>query len=219
MASQDVTLLDFVLGLGASIPEASTCSALITHHAIQKVDMHRMQQYYGENLVPRDKQYSVNMLRRLIELGVDFNETWDQGYPLGHTIEQGWVDGSQFLVQNGARVESLGLFYAPPLHIAARLGYFKTMELLLRYGADPNSIHFGYTPLMLVDTKESASLLLKYGASLTTQGSSNLTAVHMGIIDGKVELLSTLLTLSEAVSIVRKKGNRICAFLSYAAKN
>ena len=72
MASQDLALLDFVVGLGADIPQPSTCNTLITHHAIRRVTMHRLLR--DGNIVPEDKTHSVDMLRCLVELGADFNE-------------------------------------------------------------------------------------------------------------------------------------------------
>ena len=64
-------------------------------------------------------------------------------------------------------------------------------------------------PLALAETGESASILLKYGASLKIGGLEKRTAVRIAIIYGKVEVLSTPLTMSESVASVRSQGYKL----------
>ena len=94
------------------------------------------------------------------------------------------------LISKGANV-NIGLheFGVSALHSAVRVNAVKNVELLLRSGAEPNSVVlFSETPLHTVASmgySQCVQLLLKYGAGIEIlMGQMKMSALHLAAQEG-----------------------------------
>jgi ankyrin repeat protein len=91
-----------------------------------------------------------------------FDET-----PLHIAAKNEHVQCLQFLLENGANINSLNCFRVTALHAAAHHGHLNCLRLLLEHGADLNSrAALGSTPFQFAVTNgkiECAKLLIDFG--------------------------------------------------------
>ena len=108
-----------------------------------------------------------DMLQRLLDFGADINAKDRFGKSLLHlAVSYGNNEITEWLLNNGAYVDSQNENKDTPLHIAAD-GHIKLCTLLLNRGADPNCMNKdAETPLSCaakLTHAEVVKLLLTYG--------------------------------------------------------
>jgi ankyrin repeat protein/thiol-disulfide isomerase/thioredoxin len=113
----------------------------------------------GESLVCLAASYGdTECLEMLFDRGADLNEAQPQGRTSVTPIEQAaWVGHEsivQFLLENGA-------FYGRALHLAARAGHVKILGMLLEYGAHPEVVVDGHSPMTLAVLEQKGAIIQK----------------------------------------------------------
>lgn len=137
---------------------------------------------------------SLEMVKVLVKFKTDINKVVYSGKnsskktPLYWATENGDIELLKFLLESGARVNSLNDCYTgvcddTPLHSACREGYFDELKLLLNYGAMVNAKNsLGETPLLVnCETDEDVDcikLLVSYGADVTATNNQRQTILH-----------------------------------------
>ncbi|GAB1607009.1 ankyrin-2-like [Argonauta hians] len=118
--------------------------------------------------------------------------------PINLALENNHVEIVKLLLQNGARANRR-YFMGFEINLVP-LGNIECLDLLLQYGADPNSINrCGVTPLMKAAKENeilAIRLLLKYGANVNLQCPERFeqkTALHLAIEAGNRTIARTLL--------------------------
>ena len=116
------------------------------------------------------------------------------------------------LISNGADV-NLGLhdFGVSALHTAVRVNAVKNVELLLKNGAEPNSVVlFSETPLHTAASmgySECVRVLLKFGAGIEIlMGAMKMSALHLAAQDGNVDCVHHLLVAGASVRAGNGRG-------------
>ena len=109
--------------------------------------------------------------KRLLEYGADISATYRFGKSLLHlAVSFAFYEITEWLLNNGAYVDSQKINKDTPLHIAAD-GNIRLCTLLLIRGADPNSVNKnGEIPLSLAAKSthtKIVKLLLSYGGDAT----------------------------------------------------
>lgn len=94
--------------------------------------------------------------------------------PLDFAVQENFLPIAEMLVTNGANLNEAGKWYGQfPLHIAVRNGNVEGVRLLLRHGANVNSVEINSaTPLdfaIMGDSPEIVQLLLTNGAGVKTR--------------------------------------------------
>lgn len=101
------------------------------------------------------------------------------------------------MLQRGAELDRLTINRRTILHLTIGTGRLKSMDLVLRYGADANAQdEHGYTTLMLChweDTTEMAEILLSYGADPRIPNGNGDTALHFAVGSPLAEAMVPLL--------------------------
>lgn len=149
----------------------------------------------------------------------------DEGY--GWKELMGCVDGVGTAINDGeAELEQLGMaivrllleagdspnnnyaiaLYSGPLHYACQEGYLQLVELLLRYGADPNMedadmrtpLHFAARDNQL----DCAALLIKFGAIVDAPDIAGWTPLRKAVLSQHENM----------VALLQKHGARIMEF-------
>ena len=136
---------------------------------------------------------------KLLTLGVDVNSTSADGKSaLGWAASLGYSSIAELLVHNGAVVMSMTRnTQMVPLEEAAACGDFLTVQLLLRWGADPNyrdrdgwsAIHWAAEEGHM----EIVRLLLNDGANVNAVSSYGTSPLHCAANGGQNNIVSLLL--------------------------
>ncbi|XP_053569206.1 ankyrin repeat and SOCS box protein 10 [Bombina bombina] len=140
--------------------------------------------------------------------------------PLYVTASRGYTDCLQLLLKEGADVD-----FSPggesALHGACENAHSECVNLLLRYGANPNSVsQDGTLPLHLCKASESyncAKLLLQYGAHVNSQSHDDEdTPLHVASKHGLWELVELYLSYGANVDKKNAQGETpLCAACSH----
>jgi hypothetical protein len=146
---------------------------------------------------------SAEMVQLLLDHGADPNETVIQGpcrfTPLHCYARRGNIEAMWLLLENGAEVDPMGLFWMP-LHDAASTGSIDTVTLLLEYGANAAaSTRTGDRPLHLAaDTGmiDIVKLLLEYwDEAIGEKDLLEYTPLHRAALAGSVDVVRHLVEL------------------------
>jgi len=121
------------------------------------------------------------------------------------------------LVKHGADVNIGDAYGRTPLHIAAASGDITLMSILVDHGANVNAVtnigqdrELGNTPLAMAKNVETATFLVKNGASLQpTDGDAPLL---YAVKSGNVELVKLLLEMGSDPNVIGggRKFNALC---------
>ena len=152
----------------------------------------------------------VEILKYLINNGGDLSDSPD-GLNVLHTAVSFGDDEkakamTEFLIQKGmdANGKSLDSKFGDetPLHIAARCGNLKTVDLLLKHGANVNTHlikkYYAYTPLILASKgkyDKVVNLLIQNGADINAQDFPYFrTALHYAVMNNDTAVVDILFT-------------------------
>ncbi len=118
----------------------------------------------GDVLTAACKKGDLAGVQKALAEGADVNAKNSEGWnPISASFF--WPEITQLLLDKGADVGALN---NAALGSAARTASFKTMEILLKAGADPNTTNTGASPLQYIVTytscKECMELLISKGA-------------------------------------------------------
>lgn len=116
------------------------------------------------------------------------------------------------LISGGADV-NIGLheFGVSALHTGVRVNAVKNVDLLLKSGAEPNSVVlFSETPLHTAASmgySECVRILLKFGAGTEIlMGAMKMSALHLAAQDGNVDCVHHLLVAGASVRAENGRG-------------
>lgn len=110
--------------------------------------------------------------------------------PLGLASYFGHLDTAEYLIKVGAPINSPSRngLKAAPIQSAVAAGHEKVVQMLLRFGADPNAREQGgYTPLHAAaqnGDEDMIRLLLYGGADLTLRGKDGKTPLDLAMESG-----------------------------------
>ena len=121
------------------------------------------------------------------EANVDINETMGGFTSLHIAAENGYLELVNFLLKNGANVNTRNDKKGTPLHPAALNGHLEVVTALILSGADINArVLDGCTPLHYAienGHRNIAHVLLKHGANVDTVDKTyNNTPLHLSLI-------------------------------------
>lgn len=106
---------------------------------------------------------SVNMIKKLVNMGADINVKNEKGQNLlGHAIQQEWsINLVRFLLKRGAKVDSQGPMGYSPLGLAVVHKNLKLIKLMLQ--ANMNGADEYNTLLRIPSDLNCKKMLIKYG--------------------------------------------------------
>lgn len=156
---------------------------------------------------------SIRQVKRFLNKGVDINAKEKDSYrntPLHKAVRHDQQDMIEFLVANGADIDSEASIGETPLHSAARIGSNKTVTLLIKLGADVNAQdNNGNTPLREAARKgrfEVVEKLVNNGANVNLSNKGNQTPIFLSVWYGYKDVIELLLKNGAEVNFVDKKG-------------
>lgn len=138
----------------------------------------------------------LDTLRQLLNQGVDPEvENEDGKKPLFHACELGYHEATRPLLEAGADVESIHLrTHSTALHITVELDWLELTELLLQYGANPDTSNLHGTTALHIAIKNQhlrmIRLLLRYGANKNLVDRVGNTPISLA--QGSEEILALL---------------------------
>lgn len=172
---------------------------------------------------------STEVLRCLLQKGVNVNEAnpYSGWTPLHSCLNV--IDVVQCLIENGANINAQALSGSTPLLFAVRDGLEKSVEILLRAGANPNitnnkgtnitnnkgTNNKGTTPLHLTRKANITKLLLNYGAK-SSSDFLGYTPLHFVAESGDIE---SICLIGEHTTDINAKTNSSMTALCCAIKS
>ena len=154
----------------------------------------------------------VEMVRLLVEHGVDVNAQYYGYTALMLAAEGGHVEVARFLVEHGADVNAPNEYGDTALMWAARQGHVEVARFLVEHGADVNAQNNdGLTALMwavlyfyvemtmetTMERMEMVRLLVEHGADVNAQNNDGLTALSFAKTFGNQEIIDLLEAVGE----------------------
>lgn len=93
-------------------------------------------------------------------------------------VEYDNLEGIQQVLRRKANINPCNLYHRTPLHLAARMGRCEAMNLLLKAGADPDTVACdGSRPIfdaILYNQRQAALLLIEFASRVVTTINANL---------------------------------------------
>lgn len=159
------------------------------------------------------RRRNLEMLTLLKEAGVDVNQGDRRNKasrvrtPLQEAARKGWMEGVEFLLKAGARLDEEDDVGATALTLAVRAGKQSAARRLIQAGASPEG---GATarmaPLHEVATRDIAQMLLDAGAQVDAPDRSGATSLHHQAKAGRAEMVDFLLKAGAHVGAVDQRG-------------
>jgi ankyrin repeat protein len=170
--------------------------------SVSQVVIHKSKEIVGLLGQSRDimdlvEQNRLELVKRLIENGVNINKTAADGYaPLDAAILNGNTAMVQLLVDSGADVTSPRRGCAP-LNLAARQKRVDIIRLLVNAGADTEALWEGKTALMIATINadvETVQVLLTLGADIEArQEREETTPLMLAVEYGHADVAEILI--------------------------
>ncbi|KAL7290209.1 hypothetical protein TKK_0015915 [Trichogramma kaykai] len=163
-------------------------------------DMTKKRDKYANAVSKMFNSQRYDVLKLLVERGLDVNHKDDRGMTLLHHVmdldehQLMKEDMVKLLIEHGADVNAKSLYGPTPLHLAVNNGHDNLIELLVDSGADVNAIEkdYGYrTPLHMatVHRQEKTILhLIRGGADPSRVTSNGMSVIHLVALDDHMRL-------------------------------
>ncbi|MHC4662573.1 MAG: ankyrin repeat domain-containing protein [Planctomycetota bacterium] len=153
----------------------------------------------------------VEEMKKLIGSSGNINAEIRGASPISIACENGDEAMAALLIKNGinpnTRLRASG---DTMLHVAARNGHIKVMELLLKKGADVDAINLmSATPLQLAigaNQKETVKFLTENAADIRTVDRAGKTPLIWAAERGHVDFVKILIDRSVKLNVVDKNG-------------
>ena len=158
---------------------------------------------------------SCNALKTLLKLGADINavDALNQT-PLMYTIMKDNVDAAKILLSNpklNLEIKCIRGYSA--LNWAAEYEALNVLELLIKKGANPNSVNYnGLSPLMITIIRgrtKATELLIKSGADLNLVDNMGRTPLMISVQKDNVLMAKKLMEAGADISVKDIKGNSL----------
>lgn len=144
------------------------------------------------------KNEDIEMVKLLLEKGVDANQVSENGVSLLHiAINNLDFDLANLLIHSGADLNQLYKNKIPTLQLAIKVDSLEITNLLLETGANPNELDSrGFTSLHLAAAKgyaRIASLLLGYNANIEYPNYQGITALRIASLREQHNVVNLLI--------------------------
>ena len=179
-----------------------------------------------ETLCQAGRAGDLPRAKRLVAAGANLNghDRHDGYTPLGVAVQHNRVAVAKFFLENGANPDegykekwkakstlSNKKHSLSPLHLAARSGYAKLVDLLVEHGADVHNAsgcwhnHANFTPLQQ-SRKEATRSLLVHGASAVSQDGSGWFPLADAAFGCRLSCVKTLIEFGALVDQQTNEG-------------
>lgn len=150
-------------------------------------------------MIAANRPGAKELLLRLIERKADLNAQNRQGKTaLMYGAKRPNIESTLALLEAGAKIDIADNNKNTALHIAARNGFKRILEVLISYKADVNvQNNDGETPIMLAKNVELARILVESGALLTPKNKRGQTALGVAKYYRRQEIIDYLEKISE----------------------
>ena len=140
-------------------------------------------------IIESKEQNKHDVLKKMLDLGSDPNIKDSNGWSaLHYACQLGDYESVEILINNDALIDTYSNNKRIPLHLASYRGFPNIVELLLKFGSDPNyKDELGCTPLHLAAKKGNVKcieLLLDYDAELYCLDFRNWNILHYASFHG-----------------------------------
>ncbi|KAI4467780.1 ion transport protein [Holotrichia oblita] len=165
---------------------------------------------YGANVSKWDREFKATplhcaaskghlcCLKYLLRNGADVNAGLAQKSALHYAVQSEALECVKELLEAGAVPNTPQVFSEAPIHVAASIGAFDILKLLINHGASVR-VQCGTeksTALHLAAADgdvECVKILLDAGADINARNHKNQTALHMAALSQSTEILEVLL--------------------------
>ena len=162
---------------------------------------------------------NVEAINCLIRAGADVDsQGFDEETALHLACQQGWPDFVSHLLQNGANKNARNSRGQTPLHVVSPTHHNLIIELLLEAGANVGaSDEDGNCPIHnfsreIGDNSAIVEKLLLRGASADVQDNTGMSALHIAILIGNLDVARTLVDSRADIHLADHRGNAALHF-------
>ena len=155
---------------------------------------------------------NIRKVKYFLEKGIDINQSEDDDYketPL-HMATYSHEKMVEFLISEGAEINSLDAAKQTPLHIASGVGHCDIAKVLIQYGAMVNAQDkHGNTPLHKAARRghlNMVMLLLRNGADVNLKDFGDQCPIFVSVWYNYPEITERLLKNGTEINTIDKKG-------------
>jgi hypothetical protein len=173
------------------------------------------------NIIPLGSIYyaaqtgNIRQVKRFLDNGVNVNQSEDDDYkktPL-HMATYSHEKMVEFLISEGAEINSLDAAKQTPLHTASGVGNYDVVEVLIQYGAMVNAQDkHGNTPLYKAARRghlDVVILLLEKGADVNLKNLGDQSPIFVSVWYNYPEITQVFLKNGADINIRDKKNRNL----------
>jgi len=159
-----------------------------------------------------ENKNSVEVLRKLIEYGLDINTFYKSTNLLERSVFKTKPLATKFLLENGANPDSGKRNESPALFIAVEQNDLESAEALLKYGANVNAVNHRKKSVLAIALrkkyrsskyKDMVELLLRYGATPDNPQAMLNQVARNGKIETAIKLVAKNSTLDLSAPLIQ----------------
>jgi ankyrin repeat protein len=156
-------------------------------------------------------QANINLSRKVLFFYLPRRSFSYHMTPLAISVEKGFVEIAEFLINQGALVNLTNAHRQTPLHIAAKKGIKEMIELLVTRNANLSFVDSsGEVPLFFAvraSKIDAVDELARNGFDMATTNSQRQTALHIACQTGSLPIVQRILEAQADIDARDSQGN------------
>ncbi|KAG8179340.1 hypothetical protein JTE90_007613 [Oedothorax gibbosus] len=189
------SVISFFVDSGAGVNESDEINWTLLHYAVWRGDLE-----------------TIRFLKRY-DMDINAKDARVGKTPIHIAAEHGYIDVINYLIENGANVESYDERGRTPLYYSVMMDQYEAFKNLIDKGADINIKNNHFKTLLHVsgfnNNKEIIEYLVKAGLEINAKDENGWTPLHIAVYNHKLDIFQVLADLGADLFVVCNDGKSL----------